>query len=547
MTAAELISRRARNAGYGADLGESSLRLTGPQPIEVELHDLQLLAAGGKSAEESSLLDLHHALPGRARGDQRELLISAIVRDAAPAARSGRYGELYDSLDEAGVLDVADAHQRGVLASVMREHYWVRPLTGRESKAFVFPYHAAIPANFSQRGTYKMFRSNILLFLCWDGSDIDPAPIDRLCSLLSDREGLTLLDGVLLEAAERKAGEHAVTAIRAEDLLESDQAAKVRNFLSDGPLLPHAHVRFRQDFLATLEMPLPRHDLVEAAMLTLSLHLALYYYELAFLLGKGLDACMAASVAAGPSLDAAEFPGALRFRVATSDARPVRYDDPCAAAWRELDDRHLITLTPSIAVTNVLHAAWRSADAAAPARPDPRALARAMEADAELATVIDVAAGCMAAVYAEHSGTPSTLMPHAGAEQGIFALRQVVTEHLRRPPHTKTHASTLHYRSRAVVNQLVKRPFGGSLIRTRGPVIFFELDEAFLYLLVRFVLERAGEDEVPYREFLDGLREYGLAPQSDGEAIQLERVLERLGMLQRYSDAGEAVFVRHLL
>ena len=55
------------------------------------------------------------------------------------------------------------------------------------------------------------------------------------------------------------------------------------------------------------------------------------------------------------------------------------------------------------------------------------------------------------------------------------------------------------------------------------------------------------EADLPFREFLIGLAAYGLVPQHTAEEEQLARALERLGMLQRYSDAGEAVYVRHIL
>lgn len=546
MSARELIAERASASGYEVALTPTTLTLEGPRTMSLDLTEIGRLAVGGPEAEKSRLLDLHHGLPGRARGDQRELLIAAIVRDAAPGAPSGAYQRLHTALSEEEGVEISDRVQRNVLADVMREHYWVKPRTGRsDAKTFVFPFNAALPANFSQRGTYKMFRSDILLFLCWDGARIDPAPVAALCKLLSSRKDLTLLDELLLDAAIRTAGDGAITEITPESLLTSQQADKVRGYLADGPFLPEAHQRFREDLLAALSMPLPRHDLVEAAILTISLHLAIYYYRLSFALGRGLDDAMAA--ASGIPLETrASFDGALRFRVATSGARPVRRDSGCAAAWRQLDDRYLITLTPNIVVANLLHEAWRAAATTTPAQPDPAALAEAMRADPELATAVDLAAGALAAAYAERSGSPGALLSAADTDPGIYALRQVITEHQRRPPHTKTRSSTLHYRSRAVVNQLVKRPFGGSLIRTRGSVIFFELDEAFLFLLVRFVIQRAGQEELPFRSFLEALATYGLAPQDEREEAELEGVLERLGMLQRYSDAGEAVYVRHL-
>jgi DNA phosphorothioation-dependent restriction protein DptG len=40
---------------------------------------------------------------------------------------------------------------------------------------------------------------------------------------------------------------------------------------------------------------------------------------------------------------------------------------------------------------------------------------------------------------------------------------------------------------------------------------------------------------------------YGLAPQDAREEDLLADALQRLGLLDRYSDAGEATYVRHVL
>lgn len=533
MSAGRHIRERAARLGAEAELSGDTLtvRTAGGQEAEVPVPDSW-----------DSLLDFRHALPGRARGDQRELLLAAAVQDAAPATGRRADSELREALGQPGVLPVTDDVERNVLASIMREHYWVRPeSTARTSRPFAFPFHAAIPANYSPPGRYKMYRSDILLFLSWDGSDIDPAPVEALCELLSDRDGFTLLDDLLAAAALASSGDGAADRVTAADLLASDQAAKVRGYLANGAFHQPALDRFRADMLAALAMRLPRHDRVEAAILTLSLHLALYYYEVAYRLGTGLEAATRAAAGLDPE-PAPPFAGRLLFRVGTAGDRPVRRAHGCAAAWRELDDRFLISLVPNIAASNLLHRCWQAAQPGdAPENADPAALATALEGDADLGQLVDTAAGALAILYADRvaSASAAELAAIAASEEpGTYLLRSGIHSHLRR---------TLHYRSRAVVNQLVKRSFGGSLIRRRGNVLFFELDEDLLFLLVKFVLARRGEAEVPLREFLAELAHYGLAPQDRDEEDELAAALERLGMLHRYSDAGEAMYVRHLL
>lgn len=511
---------------------------------------LTMTAASGTATLEVprdwELLDFRHALPGRGRGDQREKLLSAAVQDAAevPPAREDR--ELRSNLEH-HIPTATTPLARRVLADVLGEQYWIRPRAtgGRQASPFAFPFHSAVPLNYTHPGQYKMFRGDILLFLSWTGEDFDRDLIERLLGLLNSRDDLTLMDRILLDAVADACGDGAPEQADAAALLQGKQAQKVRAGLEPGPFDQQALDGFRSDLRCVLDTPLPRHDRIAAVMLTLSLHLGLYYYRLAFALGRGIEQCIAAA-----SGDAArklpwqdEFRGRIAFRVGTAGDRPLSASDPCARAWRELDDRYLLALSANIVTSNLLATCWLAVDpATSPPAPDPGALARRMASDSAFARTIDAMAGGLAAIYADRAVqlTAEDTEAIARLRPGIYGLHEAVLADRRSRNRLKHH-------SRDVVNQLVRRPFGGSLISTRGNVRYFELDEEFLYLLVKFVLGRRHSNQIPYRDFLSELAGYGLQPQDPQEVEVLASALERLGMLERYSDAGEAQYVRHLL
>jgi len=52
---------------------------------------------------------------------------------------------------------------------------------------------------------------------------------------------------------------------------------------------------------------------------------------------------------------------------------------------------------------------------------------------------------------------------------------------------------------------------------------------------------------MPFRQFLDELRRYGLEPQSRDEQERLADTLRALNLLEKHSDAGEAMYVKHFL
>ena len=518
----------------------SALAALGPA---VTVSDTHLrVVRGQRTAEvaipskwDKELGGFEHAFPKRARGDQRETVLLATIEDASMREHRAEDRELLIALPTEGVLEAADAGSRRVLSEILEHEYWI---SAEAKRSYMFPVHSAPALNFVQSGRYKMYRGDILPYLCWDGSQIDDAPIEGLFELLNSNDGLSLLDRLFVDGALRAAGNGAQHEATAADLLGSKPVAGVAAMLADGAYCPEPMTRFREDLTATLQMPLPRHDLVEEAILTLSLHLALYYYEVAFKLGQGVQAAIEAA-ARRPLRPVDPMQGRIRFRVGLDAGRPVKRDDPCATSWRDLDDRYLIALGANIATANLLHRVWTAADSSgATPRPDPAALAEAMAADPTLADLVDVAAQGFAVLFASRAGQTTTpeLMQLARAQHGAFELRATVLKHRRR---------TLSQTGRKVVNQLARRPFGGSLLRTRGSVRFFELDEEFLALLVCWIIARSGgkDRRVTFAAFIAGLADYGLAPQDTSEERELADALARMGALQRYSDAGEATYV----
>lgn len=492
-------------------------------------------------------LDLWNAFPRRpATGDQREKLLWTVVQDASNRQTKRQSdATLRQGLRE--LVHGTDPLARRVVADVLADQYWVQPTTARTS--FAFPFHSVIPANYDHPGRYKMYRGSILLLLCWNGAlnDIDPEPVRSLLSFLSSDEGITALDEELLEAARELSAADEVGSAAAEILLGGTHAGEVRSRLAHGAFDQTSLDIFRGDLLAALALEAPRQDKISNVIVTLSFHLAIYYYRVAFLLGSGLDRVIRA--AAGQAAGADEsFNRRILFRVGTAGDRPIRETDPAATSWNDLDDRHLIALSGSIITANLLHHAWKQTDPSAPATANPAALADAMEADRGLADWIDAAAGGLAILYGQHSAEfpANQLETLARLKPGPHALRQAVLERRRQGGRTRT-TNLLKYHSRDVVNQLMRRPFGGSLLRTRGRVRFFEVDEDLLFLLVHFAVSRARTDRIPFAAFLDSLGAYGMAPQDPSEEQELAHALERLGMLKSYSDAGEAKYVRSIL
>jgi hypothetical protein len=509
---------------------------------------------------EGDLLNLRHAFPSRAHGDEREKQIFKIVQDASPEP-------LPDKLDEelrqrlAEHLPLADEVDRHVLAEAMHDEYWVTP----KLRPTLLPYHSSLATAFQhstpdrrrpfpfKAARYKLFRGLILLFLCWDGARVRDDLVADLLEVLNGTEGFTLLDQLMIEAARVEAGEPPLAT--AQGLLQRREAAGKPTFaevieasLSAGAFCqPHLDL-FQRDLETVLRMRgrVPRRDFLDELTALLSLHLGIYYYRVATVLGEELDRAIAATGGfddpsqgcdCSGGLRACALAGRIRFRVGTRGDRPVKTTHGCATSYRDVDDQYLFPLSVNIITANLAQAIFAALGGEG-GEPQLRAIALRARADAEFSARFNALASGVAFVHAMETGVadhPESGVALSLREPGLFALRESVMASRR---------GRLKYISRDVVNQLMARDIGGSLLRTRGSVKFFELDEDFLFLLVKLVCQESAR---PFDAFLDALRDYGLSPQDAAEQDELAAALERLGILKRYSDAGESAYVQYPL
>jgi hypothetical protein len=492
------------------------------------------------------------AFPSAAHGDQREKLVYKIVQDATGGNQRMVDAEFRARLADA--VPLPDAFARQVVGAAIADEYW----TVVKSFPYLIPYHTMLPQAFDHTAAvrkadsdvpwvaarYKLFSGAVLPFLCWTPAGVDRHLVQGFLDVMNGSDDFTQLDELMLGAAEAVAGEPLRPA-SADQLMASDLwRDEVEPALQAGAFWQPGLDQFQNDLRTVLGMraALPRRDLIDTLTSLLSLHLAIHYYRVAVLLGEHMDRAIAAAASLpDPPHGSLAQPGGplagrMLFRVGTRGDRPVRLTDPCVTSYRELTDRRLLALPAAITTMNLAHTVWEGVGGA-PERPDLEALARAFRSGGATAEVLDAGLAGMAAVYWARTARG----PQPGADElvaaglrrpGLFALREAVTSRRR---------TGLRNLSRDVVNQLAQRE-SGSLIRKRGPAVFFELDEDFLFLLVKLI---CGAEQLDFASFLGRLRAYGLAPQDGDEELSLIQALERLGMLRRYADAGESMYVSH--
>lgn len=491
------------------------------------------------------LLDMKTAFPARGYGDQREKLLYMFVEDAtSPGTSRPSDRELRDGIAER-VTDVRDDASRDRLAEVMREHYWTKPKRGRA--VHLLPFHASLPHGFKLHTRYKMYRGNLLAFLCWTGSGFNTDLLESLFDLFNTDDDFSRLDQMFVSAAQGWAGTASATPA---SLLASSDVDAVEGVLGASGAYCQPHLeQFQADLGELLELRgrIPRRDLIDAITLLVGFHLGTYYYRVALTLGEGLDR-VAATAAGGADpgggcdcsrgLDGCPLAGRIQFRIGTGGYRPASERDTSVRSYRDLHLNRLMALAASIVTANHVGWLWSALGGVGwepgTGRPDLPGLAGALAGDADLAARLDAGAWALAAIYAS-DGPP--LEEVANAASGVVALRSAVTAR---------HRTSLRKYSTDVVNMLIRpQQESGRLLAGNGTRIsFFEVDEPLIFILVRLA---CGSRPRRADEFLATLRRYGLEPQDRAEHDRLLAALERLGMIRKYSDAGESTYVRHPL
>jgi hypothetical protein len=498
--------------------------------------------------------DLHDILPSRPHGDYRERTVNLLVRDAierpanvkeatliARPGFDGNCGAFYhDSL-------ITDDGMRGLFGEVLHDLYVVETAGGTE---FLFPFHSDLPGNFVFPGRYKMFTGLILAFLATpgpNGARINLELLNSFYTLFNGVDDFSLLDRHALRLAREAARANGVEKPERQATAET-LVARYTDTLCEHPFFPEAHALIQRDLLTALSIrSIGRKDRVTAVLTVFYFHLALYFWRAAycleeqsfafarFLVGQtgALEAVMKAS---DRTLERSPFRGMIKFRVPFIGPRAVHQADPCAVSFREVNNERL-TLMP--VNTSLLGAVRRLLDGDITTFADAAVL---LADDADLRRSFDgacwlTAFSICAQKLSEQQLADLRTIARGSGQSGFEALRDVLIKGWR---------SELRRSTTDITAQLMRRG-GKGLSATRGKVQYFEAGQDLLLILAKLITGSDQYEAVRYEDFLERLSFYGLAPQHVEEEDILADALHSLQLLEKYSDTGEAMYVKHFL
>lgn len=517
------------------------------------------------TGEKAELFGMAGLFPTVPRGDDRDKLLWNVIADAGPeVGRRLHDSDLATNLE--AELDLGPEASRAAAAALTERFFNSKQVPA------LLPVHSSLPLNYdhtrisattqrSQVTGYRMFNGGIVPFLLWDSEadSIDIEPLKTLIELVSDGSQLTSLDRLFLKLALKGAPDP--DAVPKADALDDKYKNDFKKFAaSGGAFCPPSLAQFREDIRTVLSTPLPRPERVQWLTLLISLHLTARMYRIAVIKGGELDLAVAAAASIAPPPSASScgcngsdvtqlqncpLAGQLKFRTGTSRYRPVSARDGCRSSYREVDRTRLLDMPATLVTRTLACRAWEALDGGVAAeRLDLRALAAALKGSADLRQKHSAACAAIAVIHRDvwrrGDATEEDLLRvgrTGPTRPGLHALREEVR---------RSRGKDLRHQSTDVVNQLMQAANvagPGSLLARNGKNFsFYEIDEQLLLMLVRLVCQN---EQLPYGSFLQGLLAYGLAPQDAKEVEALADTLERLGLLARYSDAGEASFVHY--
>ncbi len=490
------------------------------------------------------------AMPARPRGDLKERTFSLLIRDGIdPTENHQEKALIGDGKEIEGSFSDADMIQpdlRRLFGEIVDDHYVIEASGGTR---FLFPFQSYLPGAYKFHGREKGFSGIILAFLCQPREDGQPGfnedLIGRFYDLFNNKESLNLLDLSVLQIAKESAGE-IINHTASASLLVKKHYADLPN--GPGALLAGAHLRFQKDLETVLGIKnLNRRDKINFAITTLWVHLALYFQRLSWLLEEELTLTLKAIQDQTIPLSSVEscfkvvdevdsaFAGTIAFRVPTRQGHPITKTDPAHMSWHE-QNRRVLLMPANLSVLGACRAVAGACGADASEWTFYDVL-RAHREEPELAGAIEEALRWMAVETVAELGLDDQediKTQVEGATPGVEVFRESLL---------KTNRSDLRRSGRDLVHAFAKRG-GRGYILTRGPHTFFEIGQDLLLLLAKLIV---GEQKMPYREFLKKLRSYGFAPQSREDEDQLAETLRALNLLEKHSDAGEAMYVKHFL
>lgn len=418
----------------------------------------------------------------------------------------------------------------------------------------------------------KGFTERTVLLLCRDEHGVlDKVLVERFIEQFRrDPKKLDLAQRTLLEAIEPG------WTPAQEPTLNIDKSLP-----PDVPFDPSAARLFREDLACLLDAELPSADFFLQLNLLLRIHLGLYQPRIAHLLNPQMEILERDFVQAIPEhveelegfgRKAAErhpFTGWIPCRSPDAGAmRPITLHSPSRRVWdaltielakfhfnvlvlaqlRRLTEAYLANRWDMVNVLKNRDANVDGIRQIEEASRTPLQLLQRLHDDPDFRTYLEQALTVLTVRFVHHQIAETDHTEAFAAiercKSSLHALRHMYERYNNQSARTATN-SRAHRQGLQVTASLLRHGQDG-LVGSRPRVgNFFELGTGLLPLLILLAVGSQNE-KIPVDHFWARLERYGLRFDREERNLFLER-LRSMGVYERYSDAGEAAYIRNLM
>lgn len=334
------------------------------------------------------------------------------------------------------------------------------------------------------------------------------------------------------------------------------------------PFLPRAGELLRRDLATLLDTRLTRADFFRYANQLLAIHFGLYQPRLAYHINPAVEMLLqeladpgSVSAQAVERIergqdDAHSFFARLQVQAPEgATRRRMSMDMPACKSFADMKKRlaalhfQLILLNRlrHVLETFLVHAGHDPDSATAQSRR-PSQMVQRMQEDPAFRRFLERATEALAVRFAleqleEHIGA-DMLEGLARAPSGLHALRDLY-QHYNLQSASKSRSTRAYKTGEQVVRRLLSMGENGLLQGRKKLGAYFEIGGGLLPLLL-ITTVRQDEEKIQVGELWKRLGDYGLHLDRDEQERLLGR-LKAMGLYERFSDAGEASYVRGLI
>lgn len=334
------------------------------------------------------------------------------------------------------------------------------------------------------------------------------------------------------------------------------------------PFMQDAGDLFRRDVETLVDAELSNSEFFNYVNLLFALHLGLYQPRLAWRLNRAMT-CLYEAIDAPDRFDTGviesmergshpetRFDGRLGLRAPYTDGhRRVSLNSDSRRSYSEME-RQLSQLHFSLLMFHrvrrltkayMKHEGHESADARFERTRRPSLIVERLQWFPKFRKFLHRASEALAVrfVHDQLSGSERIEGKRAirSAQNGLRALESCYQIYNLQGA-SKGTATRAYKQGTGIANALLRRGEYGIIHTRRGVGSYFELGTGLIPLLLILILQ--NREKLRVDEFWQGLSEYGLDFASSERELLLER-LKSMGLYERFSDAGEANYIRNLL